>query len=124
LAALLGGVTNEQQTENENLANAYDTARENAVTNSINSGEVLVGYDQNGNPIFTTQGSAGSSGATSGAPSSSAGARARAGIGTGGATNTVNPATLAAALAPYARVVTSNKTGATAVRGRGVVSIH
>jgi hypothetical protein len=127
LAALLGGVTNEQQTENENLANAYDTARENAVTNSINSGEVLVGYDQNGNPIFTTQGSAGSSGATDGAPASSAGARARAGIGAGGATNTVNPATvatLAAALAPAAKAVRANRTGASTNRRQGVFAIH
>lgn len=138
LASLIGGVTSEQSTENQNLANAYSTARENAVTNAINSGEVLLGYDNNGNPIFTAAPSAdtatssgsgsnsggGSTSPTAAIPYSSPGAQARAGIGTGGALNTVTPATLAAALAPYAKKVTANKTGATVAPGRGVISIH
>lgn len=52
LSGLLGGLTTEQQTESQNLANTIETARENAIQNAISSGQVMLGYDANGNPIF------------------------------------------------------------------------
>jgi len=52
LTALLGNLANEQSNENSSYANAISTARENAITNAISSGQSLLGYDGNGDPIF------------------------------------------------------------------------
>lgn len=52
LSALLTGLTTEKGTEQQKEADAIETARQNAITNAIAGGQVMLGYDANGNPIF------------------------------------------------------------------------
>lgn len=52
LQTLLGVRTGGQT----DLSNGYETARQDAITNALSSGQTFAGYDANGNPIFTTPG--------------------------------------------------------------------
>lgn len=71
LSSLLSGLTSEKQTEDQNLANTIETERENTIQNAIASGQVMLGYDSNGNPIF---GNAAAATPTATAPLDSSGA--------------------------------------------------
>lgn len=64
LSAILQTLLGVRTTGNSDLSNGYETARQNAITNAIASGETFAGYDANGNPIFTSPGGTGSGNAT------------------------------------------------------------
>lgn len=67
LAALLTGLTTEKGTEQRGEADALEQARQNAITNAISGGQVMLGYDANGNPIFgSAPGAAGTTGGAAG----------------------------------------------------------
>jgi hypothetical protein len=56
LSAILQTLLGVRTSGNTDLSNAYETARQDAITNSIASGATFVGYDANGNPIFQPAG--------------------------------------------------------------------
>lgn len=56
LAAIIDQLTSARASELQREADALATARQNAITNALASGLVLVGFDQNGNPIFRNLG--------------------------------------------------------------------
>lgn len=140
LSGLLGGLTTEQQTEQQNLADTIETERENVITNALASGQVMLGYDSNGNPIFgaapTTAGAGGGGGAavpgtTPGGAGSGVGATPAvvSKLATGAlpftATLLQDPNVRALLPAgPTAVAGTPNKTGLSANKKQGVFAIH
>lgn len=58
LSAILQTLLGVRTGGNTDLANGYETARQDAITNAIASGQTFAGYDANGNPIFQPAGGA------------------------------------------------------------------
>lgn len=117
LNGLLTGLTSEQQTEQQNLADTIASETENVIQNAISSGQVMLGYDSNGNPIF---GNAPGSSTPSTTPTGTLPASAPTPVP---AVAPGTPAPLTSS-SPFATAITANKTGGSANKKQGIYAIH
>jgi hypothetical protein len=109
LNGILSGLVGTRSAEQQSEADAISQARSQAVQNAISSGQSFIGYDAKGNPIFGNPASADTSAGGSAPPNTSSGspsaALLRAGIGAGGALNTVSPSAPASSAAAPSQAI-------------------